>query len=717
MIFPLWLVIAVMVAFTAAASFAATRWMVARARARHQSRFSPSEKPVVLLDAKQQKQQQTLTSPSPSSPTCTTCTQASLPSRDMKGGGGSAAIGDLCAGAAASIAHFLPSLREVNTTGGQQQGVLSSAALQLDNALRRREAPTLGPLIAAAPTEEGDKPYHTSSADQPPSRRGGKKAAGGGGNDNSTTRGSEKAPPAAAAALCLEQRALLMRHAERADHADARWRTARPSHATIPPTDPPLSDLGRRQAAEAGVHILHNISKKGSSEAAAAWAQSAVVCSPYLRCLETALASWLIGSGGAVPFLVDARLGDYAQPRSYKAAPVVCGEFVRVKVRAALAAASGGGDGGVGNSNDAVDGSRASSDEKAFASITAYRVPRACFVSYLDWARKHIFTSAEQQQLQKQKGGAPLIPKWVDPEVVAEWQRRLEAMLGAIEGGDTNNGAYDAFVYFPTTSGGGTAVSVSKGVTAAFPEAKASLVERSGEALRHFFGPDCGQGEWEEADDSSRQKDDEREKRSDVVPSVHFVPLELASEAVACDLHAMGSIIAQSASAAAYGGQAAVVPLLPQPSSSYLRPLSLLVCTHADNVAACVTALCPNHYDTKFLGSGVAVPYASLTVLRRLAPAFGLAPPAAALAGEGNNVGDGGLRSRRGGGNSKAQNKHSSSSAAAPLSFGAAYGRHLARHCQWGVGEGPSAGATAAYSGMPPMGSMQHLVTAIRVTK
>lgn len=448
---------------------------------------------------------------------------------------------------------------------------ISTSALQLENAFRRQEPPTIGPAMTVP--HDGALARHKIVS--------------------ASKRSSVPQEILVMHTAITESRLFLMRHAERMDHIDSKWRS-KPLYANIPATDPPLSDVGRRQAVEAALHFRHNIQKKGTGEAIAAWSLSCVVSSPYLRCIETALTMWLIGTDCSTLFMVDPRLGDWVQAKSYTGRPVLCGNF--------------------SSRNSGED-----SDLKAGGlSQYTFQLPISVLKGYWEWMQKHIFQSTDR---------ASLVPKWVTEAAVNQWKESLEHLVITQE----------EFISFPTTKHVRDE-HIKCSITHCYPESKESLRIRSEDALK------------------------------DIVETGGVSSPYWTTEVKTADEEAVKAV------ARTHNVQIVRLPNAPQ-----FPAISALVVSHADNIAASVVTLCPSFFDSKYLGSGVSVPYASLTLLRKLCPTYGL-------------VAKTGGTSRKTGGMS-------------------------APSTSWTVREGPAGGGNAAFSQMAPMGSTNHLATVIKVTR
>jgi hypothetical protein len=83
--------------------------------------------------------------------------------------------------------------------------------------------------------------------------------------------------------LAIQMALVLVRHGERTDYAQPTWVAQQKQTTDGRPWDPPLTARGRLQAVAAGERLVRECAELGVPQ------PSQVYCSPFTRCVETAV--------------------------------------------------------------------------------------------------------------------------------------------------------------------------------------------------------------------------------------------------------------------------------------------------------------------------------------------------------------------------------------------------------------------------------------------
>lgn len=362
---------------------------------------------------------------------------------------------------------------------------------------------------------------------------------------------------------CLWDVLLLLRHGERFDHVDRSYKGF----------DPPLSPQGRLQSLETAL-FFRRLQRDNELEARIKGLLSVLLSSPFHRCIETALIINVVGFGGSLPFFINPLLCDWLQTKVFRVSPNLRGYYGYTK------------DESVGTA-DAI---------YYKPDIVSLQSDLSLF--FESFAKDNEFLKANKLQSVTTKEWVQRLNSWCDahfkiivwtsPSTQSSLQVGIESCskiqveeLSDFQGLSTK----EVQKRNESTTERNSEHFNSCGIS--FPENRRGLLHRCEEFMNFLFNVNSNVKPWDLYVPSSVVKVIKVERRN--LPS-NWKPRN------------------ESIFPAANTGCELSVSF-----HSLLPPMHVLCVTHADVVGGIVESVCPKLYSPSF----VAVPYCSLTVLRR----------------------------------------------------------------------------------------------------
>lgn len=459
----------------------------------------------------------------------------------------------------------------------------------------------------------------------------------------------------------LHDQLTLIRHGERQDHVDKAWK----GNGLLPLSDPPLSSTGRKQSFETALKYFTLLQEK-TVEQRIQGTFSAILVSPFHRCLETALILNIVAFEGSLAMFVDPQLSDWQQQKVFRVAPTLggCYTFAEEGTRPRKASSKSG------------DMETKANNGGSLVFKPQHEALRVALEPFFQTRAGELDTIAETHKVTADVAAAwsthldvwlanhESLPVWTsaatEAAIVAQLTRREEEpqkqfqQQGATTSGGGRNGNH------PDSSSTSSGQKAPKG---GWPSGKTTPgPSECADATRYA---QCGVPHPEGKADLQR--------RCQQVEQTHFLRSEASLQQI--------PTLVQAAMAKEQKERLPkyfqVYDARPEASRqragppALLPPMRVMIITHADVVSGIVDACCPKHLGD---ASGKSVPYCSVTVLTRHNNYYRIPPPEERLAQAGGGGGGSSPKGKgrgRGSGGGGGKNQNQQATVTAPTRGGA----------------------------------------------